>query len=246
MSYGIWLLGIAAGVRSDGAAVLVLLAGHSDAGPVADPEIPASVGFGTAFVFGWLVHRARGALAAIEKRWLVESGVRGTRHRLACCTSQHLTPMAAARHDQDAVRARVRRRGVGLGLGLTGAALRFLSNYSADAPLHRRRLVLDLSRASAGGGGIPGVGRPVAAALGREVSVHPGRELRGAVPELSLPGAPDVHRPAAERPQVPDLRSAIRRPSPASHLASSPATPGRRAPSPSCAASPSVTARSPR
>jgi hypothetical protein len=29
-------------------------------------------------------------------------------------------------------------------LGLTGAALRFLSNYSADAPLHRRCVVLDL------------------------------------------------------------------------------------------------------
>ena len=34
------------------------------------PQLPATVGFGTAFAFGWLVHRASGALAAITARWL--------------------------------------------------------------------------------------------------------------------------------------------------------------------------------
>ena len=87
-------------------------------------------------------------------------------------------------------------------LGLTGAALRFLSDYSA-----MRRYIADASYwiylvASAGGRGVPGVGGPLAAALGREISVHPGRELRGAVPELPLPGAPDVHRPVAQWPQI--------------------------------------------
>jgi len=34
------------------------------------PQLPATVGFGTAFAFGWLVHRVSGALAAITARWL--------------------------------------------------------------------------------------------------------------------------------------------------------------------------------
>ena len=66
-------------------------------------------------------------------------------------------------------------------LGLTGAALRFLSDYSATRRYHRRRLVLDLPRAPAGGRRVADVGRPLAAALEREVPVHPRRELRGAV-----------------------------------------------------------------
>ncbi|WP_082532381.1 ATP-binding cassette domain-containing protein [Pelomonas sp. Root1237] len=34
------------------------------------PQLPATVGFGTAFMFGWLVHRAPDALAALRARWL--------------------------------------------------------------------------------------------------------------------------------------------------------------------------------
>lgn len=34
------------------------------------PQLPATVGFGTAFAFGWLVQRAPGALAALRARWL--------------------------------------------------------------------------------------------------------------------------------------------------------------------------------
>lgn len=34
------------------------------------PQLPATVGFGTAFAFGWLVHRAPQALAALRARWL--------------------------------------------------------------------------------------------------------------------------------------------------------------------------------
>lgn len=33
------------------------------------PQLPATVGFGTAFAFGWLVHRAPGALTALRARW---------------------------------------------------------------------------------------------------------------------------------------------------------------------------------
>jgi ABC-type multidrug transport system ATPase subunit/peptidoglycan/LPS O-acetylase OafA/YrhL len=34
------------------------------------PQLPATVGYGVAFVAGWLVHRAPGALAALSGRWL--------------------------------------------------------------------------------------------------------------------------------------------------------------------------------
>lgn len=34
------------------------------------PQLPATVGYGTAFGFGWLVHRAPGALAALRAGWL--------------------------------------------------------------------------------------------------------------------------------------------------------------------------------
>jgi ABC-type multidrug transport system ATPase subunit/peptidoglycan/LPS O-acetylase OafA/YrhL len=35
------------------------------------PQLPASVGYGTAFALGWLVHRAPLALAALRERWAV-------------------------------------------------------------------------------------------------------------------------------------------------------------------------------
>ncbi|WP_082536145.1 MULTISPECIES: acyltransferase family protein [unclassified Roseateles] len=35
------------------------------------PQLPATVGYGVAFVFGWLVHRAPDALAALRGRWLL-------------------------------------------------------------------------------------------------------------------------------------------------------------------------------
>jgi ABC-type multidrug transport system ATPase subunit/peptidoglycan/LPS O-acetylase OafA/YrhL len=37
------------------------------------PQLPATVGYGTAFLFGWLVHRAPDALAALRGRWLLHS-----------------------------------------------------------------------------------------------------------------------------------------------------------------------------
>src|SRR4051812_45706754 len=35
------------------------------------PQVPAMLGFGTAFAFGWLVNRAPGALTAITRGWLL-------------------------------------------------------------------------------------------------------------------------------------------------------------------------------
>ena len=141
-------------VRADVAAVLVLLAGHPDSRQSLIPQVPAAVGFGTAFIFGWLVHRSQRRARRHRARLVRAPGARHRRHRLAA--AHH------ARH------ARWRNPGItktlfalvfgvavwGWVFGLTGAALRFLSNYSAGAPLHRRCFLLDLPRAPAGGRGV--------------------------------------------------------------------------------------------
>ena len=94
------------------------------------PQVPASVGFSTAFVFGWLVHRSQDALAAIAQRWVSNLGIAivATGWLLH---SMHLQPMA-----QPGLTKTVYALVFGVALwgwvlGLTGAALRFLSNYSA-------------------------------------------------------------------------------------------------------------------
>ena len=78
------------------------------------PQIPASVGFSTAFVFGWLVHRSQDALAAIAQRWVSNLVHRDRRHRLAAALHAPAADGAAG-PDQDGLRAGVRRGGVGLG-----------------------------------------------------------------------------------------------------------------------------------
>jgi ABC-type multidrug transport system ATPase subunit/peptidoglycan/LPS O-acetylase OafA/YrhL len=103
------------------------------------PQIPASVGYSTAFAFGWLVHRSNDALAAIAQRWVSNLGIAivATGWLLH---SMHLEPMAQPGRTKT-VYALV--FGVALWgwvLGLTGAALRFLSNYSAT-----RRYLADAS-----------------------------------------------------------------------------------------------------
>jgi ABC-type multidrug transport system ATPase subunit/peptidoglycan/LPS O-acetylase OafA/YrhL len=103
------------------------------------PQAPASVGFGTAFVFGWLVHRSKDALAAIAQRWISNLGIAivATGWLLH---SMHLEPMAQPGLTKT-VYALVFGVAVwGWVLGLTGAALRFLSNYSAT-----RRYLADAS-----------------------------------------------------------------------------------------------------
>jgi ABC-type multidrug transport system ATPase subunit/peptidoglycan/LPS O-acetylase OafA/YrhL len=103
------------------------------------PQVPASVGYGTAFVFGWLVHRSKDALAAIAQRWFSNLGIAivATGWLLH---SMHVEPMAQPGLTKT-VYALVFGVAVwGWVLGLTGAALRFLSNYSAA-----RRYIADAS-----------------------------------------------------------------------------------------------------
>jgi ABC-type multidrug transport system ATPase subunit/peptidoglycan/LPS O-acetylase OafA/YrhL len=103
------------------------------------PQVPALVGFGTAFAFGWLVHRSKDALGAIAQRWFANLviAIAATGWLLH---SMHVEPMAQPGPTRT-VFAMV--FGVALWgwvLGLTGAALRFLSNYSAT-----RRYIADAS-----------------------------------------------------------------------------------------------------
>jgi ABC-type multidrug transport system ATPase subunit/peptidoglycan/LPS O-acetylase OafA/YrhL len=103
------------------------------------PQVPASVGFGTAFAFGWFVHRSRDALQAIAARWIVHLaiGIIATGWMLHVV---HATPMAAPGLTKNAFAYAFGVAVWGWTLGLTGAALRFLSNYSAT-----RRYIADAS-----------------------------------------------------------------------------------------------------
>jgi len=103
------------------------------------PQLPAVTGFFTAFVIGWLVNRSGDALAIIEKKWWVNLvfAVIATGWMLH---TSHATPFAVPGTTKT-VYAYV--FGVAVWawvLGLTGAALRFLSNYSAV-----RRYIADAS-----------------------------------------------------------------------------------------------------
>src|SRR5688572_7782362 len=103
------------------------------------PQLPATVGFFTAFVIGWLVNRSSDALAILAKKWWVNLVFAAIATGWLLHTS-HVTPFAAPGTTKTvyayifgvAVWAWV--------FGLTGAALRFLSNYSAV-----RRYIADAS-----------------------------------------------------------------------------------------------------
>jgi len=103
------------------------------------PQIPASVGFGTAFAFGWLVHRSRDALSVIGRRWFVHLvlAVIATGWLLH---TMHASPMAQPGLTKTLFAMIFGVAVWGWVLGLTGAALRFLSNYSAT-----RRYIADAS-----------------------------------------------------------------------------------------------------
>jgi len=103
------------------------------------PQIPASVGFGTAFVFGWLVNRSRDALSLIASRWFVHLmlGVIATGWLLH---TMHASPMAQPGLTKTLFAMVFGVAVWGWVLGLTGAALRFLSNFSAT-----RRYIADAS-----------------------------------------------------------------------------------------------------
>jgi ABC-type multidrug transport system ATPase subunit len=103
------------------------------------PQVPATVGFGTAFIFGWLVNRSATALDAITRGWFVHwcSAFVATGWLLH---TMHATPMAQPGLTKTLFALVFGVAVWGWVLGLTGAALRFLSNYSAV-----RRYIADAS-----------------------------------------------------------------------------------------------------
>jgi ABC-type multidrug transport system ATPase subunit/peptidoglycan/LPS O-acetylase OafA/YrhL len=103
------------------------------------PQIPATVGFGTAFIIGWLVHRSKDALALLAARWVphLVFAVGATGWLIHV---MHTAPMATPGTTKTLYALAF---GVALWswvFGLTGAALRFLSSYSAT-----RRYIADAS-----------------------------------------------------------------------------------------------------
>jgi ABC-type multidrug transport system ATPase subunit/peptidoglycan/LPS O-acetylase OafA/YrhL len=104
------------------------------------PQVPATVGYGTAFAFGWLVHRAgAAALEAMQKTWLIHLAV-GIGAIAWMLNTMHAQPMAQPGFTKHAYAYAFGVAAWGISLGLTGAALRFLSNYSAT-----RRYIADAS-----------------------------------------------------------------------------------------------------
>jgi ABC-type multidrug transport system ATPase subunit len=103
------------------------------------PQVPASVGFGTAFVFGWLVHRSSNALVAITQRWIPNLVIAMAATGWMLHT-MHATPMAAPGLTKTLYAMIFGVAVWGWVLGLTGAALRFLSSFSAT-----RRYIADAS-----------------------------------------------------------------------------------------------------
>jgi len=103
------------------------------------PQVPATVGFGTAFIFGWLVNRSGTALDAITRGWFVHLvlGIIATGWLLH---TMHATPIAQPGLTKTLFALVFGVAVWGWVLGLTGAALRFLSNYSAV-----RRYIADAS-----------------------------------------------------------------------------------------------------
>jgi len=104
------------------------------------PQLPASIGFGSAFIVGWLVHRASAtALPAIQKRWLVHLSL-AVSVTAVLMFVMHRHPLAEAGFTRNAYAYLF---GVAVWswvFGLTGAALRFLSDYSPT-----RRYIADAS-----------------------------------------------------------------------------------------------------
>jgi hypothetical protein len=101
------------------------------------PKIPALVGFGTAFAFGWLAHRQAAALGVLEKRWLLNLGV-GVGLTIVCLALVGIAPNLAA---PTAIDGGPTMRALYTAcytasiwcwtFGLVGAAMRFCSQPSA-------------------------------------------------------------------------------------------------------------------
>lgn len=103
------------------------------------PQLAALVGYGTAFAFGWLVHRSREALPALAARWPVHLAI-GIGATLFLLHILHVSPLDMKGAPKIAIAAALGVAAWGIALGLTGAALRFLAD-----PSPARRYIADAS-----------------------------------------------------------------------------------------------------
>jgi ABC-type multidrug transport system ATPase subunit/peptidoglycan/LPS O-acetylase OafA/YrhL len=103
------------------------------------PQVPATVGYGTAFVIGWFFHRSRDLLGTLTKNW----------HWNLCLAAMTTGAMLYFMHGNPVAQPGNLKNGFaylfGVSVwawvfGLTGAALRFLSSYSPA-----RRYIADSS-----------------------------------------------------------------------------------------------------
>lgn len=104
------------------------------------PQLPATLGYGTAFAFGWLVQRAPDALAALRGRWLVHLALAIASS--AVCLYVLKTQPVFGMPDQPKLIFTLSfvASAWGWSFAITGAALRFLSGHSPA-----RRYVADAS-----------------------------------------------------------------------------------------------------
>ncbi|NJN00484.1 MAG: ATP-binding cassette domain-containing protein [Aquincola sp.] len=103
------------------------------------PQVPATVGYGTAFVVGWFMHRSRALLGILARRWQLNLGI------AAAATGVMIYFMHQQPQAQPGLIKNMFAYLFGVAVwswvfGLTGAAQRFLSNDSAV-----RRYIADAS-----------------------------------------------------------------------------------------------------
>lgn len=104
------------------------------------PQLPATVGFGTAFAFGWLVHRASGALTALTARWLPHLALAIAASATCLYLLKTHPPFGMPDGPKTAFALAFGLSVWAWVFAITGLALRFLSGHSAA-----RRYVADAS-----------------------------------------------------------------------------------------------------
>ncbi len=172
------------------------------------PKIPALVGFGTAFAFGWILHRQAAAARRAREAVAREPGARRGPHERVPRDRRHRAELGRGHRDRGRRRHARRLHGLLHGgdlvldvrLDRRGHALLLAAERAA--PLSRRLVVLALSRPPADRVLSPSGVDEGAVALGDQVPADRRDHAHGAARELPLSRAADVHRRAAERPQV--------------------------------------------
>ncbi|MFG6489966.1 ATP-binding cassette domain-containing protein [Roseateles sp. BYS78W] len=104
------------------------------------PQLPATVGFGTAFAFGWLAHRAPGALPALRARWLPHLLLSIASSAVCLVVLKTQPPFGMPDSPRLVFALAFVASAWSWTFAITGAALRFLSGHSAV-----RRYIADAS-----------------------------------------------------------------------------------------------------